>query len=123
MKDGGTDGLLAVAYERCTKPGSMLDRSSWTTEEEVALMAGRPAVKRRGKLGMCMPSDFPEDVQPPPQSVADVERSRYKSVWHEATKLELDGNNTDRYIRSRATATMAETCSCEVGVYVQDGQG
>ena len=62
VNDEGTGALLAVAYERCTKLGSTLHRASWTTEEEVALMAGRPAVEHRGGLSVCMPSDFPEDV-------------------------------------------------------------
>ena len=36
-----------------------------------------------------MPSGFPEHVEPPPQSVADVERSQYRAAWQEAMKIEL----------------------------------
>ena len=39
MNDGATDALLAVAYVWWTKPGSILDRTSWTTEDAVASMA------------------------------------------------------------------------------------
>ena len=41
-----------------------------------------------------MPSGFPEDVEPLSQSVADVERSKYKAAWREAMKSELDGHKT-----------------------------
>ena len=83
------DALLAAAYEWSTNPGSILNRTSWRTEDEVVLMAGRPALKNIGGLSVCMPSGFPEDVELPPQSVADVERSRYKAAWHEAMQIEL----------------------------------
>ena len=43
---------------------------------------------------MCISSGFPEDVEPPPQSVADVERSRYKAAWRKSMKTELDGHKT-----------------------------
>ena len=53
----------------------------------MARMAGGPAVKQsKGELRVCMPSDFPEGVDPPPQPVADVERSKYKAAWREAMK-------------------------------------
>ena len=55
----------------------------------MALMAGGPAVENKGELSVCMPTGFPEDVEPPPQSVAGVERSRYQAAWHEATQIEL----------------------------------
>ena len=41
-----------------------------------------------------MPSGFPEDVEPHPQSVADVKRSKYKAAWREAMKCEVDGHKT-----------------------------
>ena len=43
---------------------------------------------------MCVSSGFPEDVEPPPQSVADVERSKCRAAWHETTKIELGGHKT-----------------------------
>ena len=61
----------------------------------MAMMAGGPAVEdNKGKLRVCMLSVFPEDVEPPPQSVADVERSKYKAAWREAMNNELDGGKT-----------------------------
>ena len=44
---GAADALLAPAYEWLTTPGSILNRSSWTTEDAVALMTGGPAVEKR----------------------------------------------------------------------------
>ena len=59
------------------------------------MVAGKPAVEEnKRKLSVCMPSGLPEDVEPPPQSVADVERSRYKAAWRGAMKNELDGHKT-----------------------------
>ena len=43
---------------------------------------------------MCTPSGFPEDRDPSPQSVANVERSLYRAAWREAMKTELDGHKT-----------------------------
>ena len=40
------------------------------------------------------PDGFPSDVEPPPQSSADVERSKFTAAWHEATKIELDEHKT-----------------------------
>ena len=61
----------------------------------MAMMAGGPAVEEnKGESNVCMPSGFQEDVEPPPQSVADVERSQYKAAWREAMKTELDGHKT-----------------------------
>ena len=37
---------------------------------------------------------FPDYVEPPAQSAADAERSKYKVAWHEAIKIELDGHKT-----------------------------
>ena len=71
------DALLAAAHE-LAKSGSMLKSTSWTTEDAIAMMAGGPAMEENeGELSVRMPSGFPEDVEPPPQSVADVERSKY----------------------------------------------
>ena len=48
----------------------------------MAMMAGAPAAEEnKGELSVRMPSGFPEDVEPPPQSVADIERSQYKPAW------------------------------------------
>ena len=51
-------------------------------------------MENKGELSVRMPSDFPEDVEPPPQPVADVKRSQHKVAWHEAMKIELDGHKT-----------------------------
>ena len=75
------DAMLAAAYE-WTKCGSMQKSTSWTTEDAMAMMAGGPAAEEnKGELSVRMPSGFPEDVEPPPQSVADTERSQYKAAW------------------------------------------
>ena len=88
------DALLAAGHE-WMKFGSMLKSKSWTTEDAMAMMAGGPAAEEnKGELSVRMPSSFPEDVEPPPQSRADVERSQYKAVWHEAMTAELDGHKT-----------------------------
>ena len=46
----------------------------------------------KGGSSVCMSSGFSEDVEPPPQSVADVERSQYKAAWRKAINNELDGH-------------------------------
>ena len=90
----GADALLAAAHD-WTKSGSMLKGTSWTTENVMAMMAGGPAAEEtKWELSVRMPSGFPEDVKPPPQFVADVERSQYKAAWHEAMKVELDSHKT-----------------------------
>ena len=94
MNDEVADALLAAAYEWWTKPGSIPNRTSWTTEGAVALMAEGPPEENKGELGVCMPCGFPEDTDPAPQSVADGERSQYKVAWHEATKIEWGGHKT-----------------------------
>ena len=68
MKPEVADALLAAAYE-WTKSGSMLKSTSWTTEDAMALMAEGLAVENKGEVSVRMPSGFPEDVEPPPQSV------------------------------------------------------
>ena len=81
--------------KKWTEVGSILESTSWAPENAMAMMAGGPAVKEnKGGLSVCMSNGFPEDVGPPPQSVADVERSQYKASWHEAMKSELDGHKT-----------------------------
>ena len=60
----------------------------------MASMAGGPAVENKGKVRVCILCGFPEDVKPPPQSVADVERSQCKTAWHEVMHIELDGHKT-----------------------------
>ena len=52
-------------------------------------------MENKGELSVCMPRCFPEDVEPPLQSVADVERSRYKAEWCDAIKNELDGHKAN----------------------------
>ena len=66
------DALVAAAYE-WTRSGSILKSTSWTTEDEMAMMAGGP-VENKGESSACMPSGLPADVEPPPQSVAEVGR-------------------------------------------------
>ena len=41
------------------------------------IVGGPAAEENKVELSVRMPSGFPEDVEPPPQSVADVERSKY----------------------------------------------
>ena len=61
----------------------------------MAMMAGGPAVEESTReSNVCMPSGFPEDVEPPPQPVADTERSQYRVAWRKAMKTELDGHKT-----------------------------
>ena len=61
----------------------------------MAMMAGGPvAEENKGESNVCMPSSFSEDVEPPPQSVADVECSQYKAAWRKAMKTELGGHKT-----------------------------
>ena len=74
------DALLEAAHE-WTKSGSMLKSTSWTTDGAMTMIAGGPTEEEnKGELRVCMPSGFPEDAEPPPQSVADVQRSQYKTV-------------------------------------------
>ena len=86
---------MSAAVQKWTEFGSILANISWTTEDATAVMAGGPAAEEHtGESNVCMPSGFPEDVEPPPQSVADVERSQYKAAWRKAMKTELDGHKT-----------------------------
>ena len=86
------DALRAEAYE-WTKSGSILKNTSWTTEDAIATMAGGPG-ESKGGINACMPSSFKADVETPPQPKADIERSKYKVAWHEATKAGLNGQKT-----------------------------
>ena len=86
---------MSAAVQKWTEFGSILANTSWTTEDATAMMAGGPgAGENTVESNVCMPSGFPEYVEPPPQSVADVERSLYKSAWRKAMKAELDGHET-----------------------------
>ena len=61
-------------------------------------MTGGPAAgENKGEYSVGMPSGFPEDVRPPPQSVADVERSRYKLAWHDVGELVTSGEKDMLY--------------------------
>ena len=98
MRPEVADALLAAAYEWTMSRRTLLESTSWTTEDALALMAGGPAADKKGELSARMPSGFPEHVEPPPQSVADVERSQYRAAWQETwqetMKIELDGHKT-----------------------------
>ena len=73
----------------------MLKSTSWTTEDAMVMMAGGPAAEEnKGELSVRMPRHFPDDVEPSPQSLSDVESSQYKVAWHETMKVELDGHKT-----------------------------
>ena len=87
------DALLAAAYEWWTKPESVLKSTSWTTQGAVTLLAGGPDVAK-GILSVRMLGGFTQDVDQPPQPVANVERSPYKAAWHDAMKIVLDGHKT-----------------------------
>ena len=72
---------MSAAVQKLTEVGSILANTSWTTEDAMAMMAGEPtADENAGESNVCMPSVFSKGVEPPPQSVADVERSQYKAV-------------------------------------------
>ena len=62
-------------------------------EDAMARMTRGPAAEEStGESNVLMPSDCPEDVEPPPQSVVDVERSQYQAAWREDMIIELDGH-------------------------------
>ena len=74
------EDALYAAVQEWTESGSMLESTSWTTEDAMAMMAGGPAAEEnKGELSVCMPSGFPEDVEPSSQSVADEKRSKIQS--------------------------------------------
>ena len=67
------EDALFAAVQGWTESGSMPKSTFWTPEDAMAMMAGGPAVEDiKRELSVCMLSGFPEDVEPPPQSVADV---------------------------------------------------
>ena len=74
------DGSAVV--QKWTEFGGILANRSWTKEDAMTKMAGGPAVgKNTRESNLFMPIGFPEDIEPPPQSVADVERFQYKEAW------------------------------------------
>ena len=86
------EDAMSAAVQKWTEFGSIRVNTSWTTEDAMVMMAGGPVVEdNKRELRVCMPSGFPEDVEPPPQSVADVERTKYKAAWREAMKNECIG--------------------------------
>ena len=77
-----------------TKSRSLKDRTFWNTEGALAMMAGGPD-ETKGELSVCMRSGFQADLEPTSQSVADVERSKYKvACQQEAIRIVLDGHKT-----------------------------
>ena len=89
------EDAMSAAVQKWTESGSILEGISWTTEDTMAMIAGAPAVEEnKEEMSVCMPSGFPEDVEPRPQLVANVQRSKYKASWREAMKNELDGHQT-----------------------------
>lgn len=77
------DALLVEAIE-WKNSRSMLNTKSWRAEDALTLMTGG--------------SGFPANVKPPPQSLADDERSIYKPAWQEAMEIRLDGHErTGKY--------------------------
>ena len=72
-----------------TEFASILESTSWTTEDAMALMGRRTCCG-----SVCMPSGFPKYIEPPPHSVAEMERSKYKVAWRAAMKTELHGHET-----------------------------
>ena len=72
------EDAMSAVVQKWTEFGSILANISWTTEDAMAMMAGGPAVEEnKRESNVCMPRGFQEDVEPPPQSVADVKRSQY----------------------------------------------
>ena len=67
------EDAMSAEMQKWTGFGSILESTSWTTEDAMVMMAEGPAAKEnKGELSVCMPSGFPGDVEPPPQSVTDV---------------------------------------------------
>ena len=74
------EDAMSAAVQKWAEFGSILESTSRTTEDAMTMMAGGPAVEENiGELSVCMPSGFPEDGEPPPQSIADVQRLKYKA--------------------------------------------
>ena len=69
------ENATSAVVQKWTDFGGILANSSWMKEDAMTMMAGGPAVGQNiRESNVCMPSGFPEDIEPPPQSVADVER-------------------------------------------------
>ena len=65
-------------------------------------MAGGPAAEEnKGESNVCIPNGFPEYLEPPPQSVANVERFQYKAAWRKVMKTELDGHERPAHTNLR----------------------
>ena len=89
------EDATSAAAQKWTGFGSILANTSCKTKDAMAMMAGGPAVEgNKGDSNACMPSGFPKDVEPLPQSVADLPRYQYKSAWRKAVKNNLEGRNT-----------------------------
>ena len=86
------NALLAASYE-WARSMFILKTTPWTTEDALITMAGRP-VENRGQLSVRMPRGFPANVEPPPKSAADLERSELIATWLETIKDEFDGHKT-----------------------------
>ena len=60
--------------------------------------------KQRG-LNVRMLSSFPEDVEPPPPSVADIERFQYKAAWRRTDlvhRLLFQAQLENRHVRDNS---------------------
>ena len=67
------ENAMSAAMQKWTGFGSILENTSWTTEDAMVMITEGPAAKKnKGELSVCMPSGFPGDVEPPPQSVSDL---------------------------------------------------
>ena len=81
-------------------------------------------VENKGELSVCVPSGFPEDVEPPPQCVAGVERSKYKAAWQETMRIELDGHKaTGTYEDATPPKGQKPVGAKWVFTYKTDGDG
>ena len=90
-----TGDAMSASVQKWAEFGSVLASTCWTTQDAMAMMTGGSAVgKNKGELSVFVPSGFPGDAGPPPQSVANVERSICKAAWREAMKSGLDGHET-----------------------------
>ena len=85
---------MFAAVQKWTEFGSILANTSWTTEDAMAMMVAGPAVEESKESNVYMSRGFLEDVEPSPQSVAGVERSKYRELRSNAMKTDLDGHKT-----------------------------
>lgn len=51
-----------------------LESTPWTTKDALRAMAGGPSAEKQGGLSVRVPSEFPEQVEPLQQFVADFEQ-------------------------------------------------